>query len=254
MSRRFVFLLAALPVLAAVTIPVIPWKANDRSRPVPPAITPATCSTQQQPGSPPSDATVLFNGKDLSNWESAKGGGPVKWTVREGYFEVAPRTGAIRTKEAFGDCQLHVEWAAPNPPRGKDQDRGNSGIFLMGLYEMQVLDTYKSPTYADGMAGSVYGQWPPLVNATRPPGEWQTYDIVFHGPRFAEDGTLSRLATVTLLHNGVLVQDHVSLTGPTGHMSRPPYKKTPNRLPLELQDHNHPVHFRDIWIRELKND
>jgi hypothetical protein len=252
MLRRFIGLLA-LPALAAVTIPVIPWKPNDRSRPVPPAITPATPSTQEQPGSPPSDAKLLFDGKDLANWESVKGG-PVKWTVREGYFEVAPGTGNIRSKQAFGDCQLHVEWSSPTPPRGKDQDRGNSGIFLMGLYEMQVLDTYNNPTYADGIAGAVYGQWPPLVNATLPPGKWQTYDIVFHGPRFAEDGTLTRLATVTLFHNGVLVQDHVSLTGPTAHMSRPAYMKTPDRLPLELQDHNHPVHFRNIWVRELKDE
>jgi hypothetical protein len=133
MSRRILFLIAALPVLAAVTLPVIPWKPNDRSRPVPPAITPATPSTQQQAGTAPSDATVLFDGKDLSKWESAKSG-PTAWAVHDGYFEVKPGTGNIRTKEAFGDCQLHVEWAAPNAPRGKDQDRGNSGVFLMGLY------------------------------------------------------------------------------------------------------------------------
>jgi len=251
--NQYAVWLAALPLLAAVTLPVIPWKPNDRSRPVPPAVTHATPSTQQEPGKPPSDATVLFNGKDLSNWEGAKGG-PAQWIVRSGYFEVAPGTGDIRTKQAFGDCQLHAEWASPNPPRGKDQDRGNSGISLMGLYEIQVLDTYKSPTYADGMVGAVYGQWPPLVSAALPPGEWQTYDVVFHGPRFADDGALTRLATVTLLHNGVLVQDHVSLTGPTAHMSRPPYKKTPDRLPLQLQDHHHPVHFRNIWIRELRNE
>lgn len=251
MSKRFAFLLIALPSLAAVTIPVIPWKANDRTRPAPPEITPATASTQEQAGKPPSDATVLFDGKDLSKWESAKGSGPAPWHVGDGYFEVAPGTGDIRTKQPFGDCQLHVEWATPNPPRGKDQDRGNSGVFLMGLYEMQVLDTYRNPTYADGIAGAVYGQYPPLVNATLPPGEWQTYNIIFHGPRFANDDTLTRLATITGFLNGVLVQDNVALTGPTAHMKRPPYKRTPDRLPLELQDHNHPVRFRNIWIREL---
>jgi hypothetical protein len=248
--RRILFFVSAIPLLAAVTIPVIPWKPNDRSRPVPPTITPGTASTQAEPGKPPSDAVVLFDGKDLSQWESVKGG-PAPWVVRDGYFEVAPGTGNIRTKQAFGDCQLHVEWAAPVPPRGHDQDRGNSGIFLMGLYEMQVLDSYHNPTYADGMAGAIYGQYPPLVEPIRPPGEWQTYDIVFHGPRFAPDGSVTRLATITAFLNGVLVQDHSELTGPTANRARPPYHVTPNRLPLALQDHHHPVRYRNIWIREL---
>jgi hypothetical protein len=229
------------------------WGPNDRSRPEPPIITPGTASTQDRPGRPPSDAIILFNGKDLSNWESVKDGGPAKWTVGNGYFATVPGTGYIRTKQAFGDCQLHVEWATPNPPLGTDQDRGNSGVFLHGLYEIQVLDSYNNVTYADGEAAAVYGQFPPLVNAARPPAVWQTYDIVFHGPRFDTSGKLTRPATVTVLYNGVLVQDHVEIMGPTEHHARPPYKPTPEKLPLSLQDHNHPVKYRNLWIRELKD-
>jgi hypothetical protein len=227
------------------------WGPNDRTRPLPPVITPGTASTQEQPGKPPSDAVVLFDGKDLSSWESVKGG-PAKWTVGDGYFATVPGTGYIRTKASFGDCQLHVEWATPNPPHGVDQDRGNSGVFLHGLYEVQVLDSYESVTYADGQAAALYGQYPPLVNASRKPGEWQMYDIVFHGPRFDANGAVTRKAIFTVFHNGVLVQDHEELTGPTEHHARPPYKVTPEKLPLALQDHNHPVRYRNIWIRELK--
>ena len=242
------------------------WPPNDRSRPLPPIITPVIMGSQEKPGAPPSDAIVLFNGHDLSNWESIKGGGPAKWKVGEGYFEVAPRTGDIQTKQGYGDCQLHIEWATPNPPRGTDQDRGNSGVFLHGLYEVQVLDSYTemtyvngeagydNVTYADGEAGAIYGQLPPLVNASRRPGEWQTYDIVFHGPRFGAGGKLLRPAIMTVIYNGVLVQDHVSLTGPTAYESRPPYQVTPEKLPLRLQDHNHPVRFRNVWLRELHEE
>ena len=228
------------------------WGPNDRNRPEPPIITPGTASTQEHPGKPPSDAIVLFNGKDLSNWVSVKDGGPAKWTVGDGYFATVPGTGYIQTKAAYGDCQLHVEWATPNPPVGTDQDRGNSGVFLHGLYEIQVLDSYDNVTYADGEAAAVYGQYPPLVNAARKPGEWQTYDIVFHGPRFDASGKLTRPANVTVFYNGVLVQDHVDIMGPTAHHKRPPYEPTPEKLPLSLQDHNHPVRYRNIWIRELK--
>lgn len=226
------------------------WKLHDRSRPQPPTVTSGECSTQDHPGAPPSDAVVLYNGHDLSNWQSVKGG-PAKWKPENGYFEVAPGTGDIETREAFGDCQLHVEWATPNPPHGVDQDRGNSGVFLHGLYEVQVLDSYHSITYADGLAGAIYGQYPPLVNACRAPGRWQTYDIIFHGPRFHADGTLLRPATITVLQNGVLIQDHATITGPTEYMNPPPYHKTPDKLPLRLQDHNHPVRFRNLWIREI---
>ncbi len=226
------------------------WQIHDRTRPRPAVITPASPSTQETAGKPPSDAVVLFDGKDLSQWESAKGG-PAPWKVEKGYFEVVAKTGDIRTKQGFGDCQLHVEWMAPKPPHGEDQDRGNSGIFLHGLYELQVLDSFGNDTYPDGQASAIYGQYPPLVNATRAPGEWQFYDVVFHGPRFDQEGKLLRKARFTVFLNGVLTQDNVELTGPTAHHQRPPYKVTPEKQPLELQDHNHPVRYRNIWIREL---
>jgi len=226
------------------------WKIHDTDRPVPPVINAGTPSTQDSPGRPPSDAVVLFDGKDLSHW-SHKDGSPAKWKVEQGYAEVVAKTGNIYTREAFGDCQLHVEFAEPVPPKGESQERGNSGVFLMGLYEIQVLDSYENKTYADGQAASVYGQYPPLVNASRPPGQWQSYDILFHGPRFDKDGKLLRPARVTVLHNGVLVQDNVELTGPTAHKARPPYSPQPEKLPLALQDHGNTVRYRNIWIREL---
>jgi hypothetical protein len=226
------------------------WKIHDRTRPMAPVITPGGCSTQDHVGAPPSDATVLFDGKDLAKWKSADGG-DAKWKVANGYVEVVPGTGDMYTRDVFGDCQLHLEWATPSPGRGEDQDRGNSGLFLMGFYEVQVLDSYQSKTYADGQAAAVYGQYPPLVNACRPAGQWQTYDIVFHGPRFHGDGSLSRPAFVTVLQNGVLVQDHVEIMGPTAHNQRLGYRQTPEKLPMKLQDHQHPVRYRNIWIREL---
>jgi hypothetical protein len=227
------------------------WKIHDADRPLPPVIDPGTPSTQDSPGRPPSDAMVLFDAKDLSKW-AHKDGTAAKWKVENGYFEVVPKTGYIYTREPFGDCQLHVEFAEPAPAKGEGQDRGNSGVFLQGLYETQVLDSYQSKTYADGQAGAIYGQYPPLVNASRPPGQWQTYDIVFQGPRFAKDGKLLRPARETVFHNGVLVQDNVELSGPTAHGKRPPYEPQPEKLPLALQDHNHPVRYRNIWLRELK--
>ena len=245
------FLLASVPVVCLAQVDTR-WKIHDANRPVPPVIEPGTGSTQESPGRAPSDATVLFDGKDLSQWAAADGSA-ARWKVEKGYFEVVPKTGYIHTREPFGDCQLHVEFAEPNPPKGESQGRGNSGVFLQGLYETQVLDSYQNKTYADGQAAAVYGQYPPLVNASRPPGEWQTYDIIFHGPRFDPGGKLTRPARVTVLHNGVLVQDHVELSGPTAHGERPPYKPTPEKLPLALQDHGDPVRYRNIWIRELKS-
>jgi hypothetical protein len=226
------------------------WKVHDKDRPLPPVVTPGTASTPETVGKAPADAVVLFDGKDLSRW-AHKDGSAARWKVESGYFEVVPKTGEIHTREAFGDCQLHVEFAEPIPPKGESQERGNSGVFLMGLYEIQVLDSYENKTYADGQASAVYGQYPPLVNASRPPGQWQSYDIVFHGPRFSQDGTLTRPARVTVLHNGVLVQDNVELTGPTAHGERPAYKPTPEKLPLALQDHGNPVRYRNVWIRSL---
>jgi hypothetical protein len=244
-----IFLLASPHAVRAQVDPR--WKIHDLDRPVPPVITPGTASTPDAPGRPPSDAVVLFDGKDLSKW-AHKDGSPAKWKVENGYAEVVAKTGYIYTRDAFGDCQLHVEFAEPTPPKGESQDRGNSGVFLMGLYEIQVLDSYENKTYADGQAAAVYGQYPPQVNASRPPGQWQSYDIVFHGPRFDKDGKLLRPARVTVLHNGVLVQDNVELTGPTANKARPPYAPHAEKLPLALQDHGTPVHFRNIWIRELK--
>src|SRR5258708_29129593 len=159
------------------------WKIHDPDRPLPSIVEPGTSSTQDSSGRSPSDAIVLFDGKDLSKW-THKDGNPAKWKVESGYLETVPKTGYIYTREAFGDCQLHVEFAEPVPPKGESQGRGNTGVFLMGLYEIQVLDSYENKTYADGQAAAVYGQYPPLVNAARPPGQWQSYDIIFHGPRF----------------------------------------------------------------------
>jgi hypothetical protein len=224
------------------------WQPHDMNRPQPQVVDPGTPSTADKPGHPPSDAIILFDGKDLAAW-SKQDGSPAPWKVTPDYFEVAPKTGYIYTRQSFSDCQLHVEFWEPSPPRGEGQDRGNSGVFLMGLYEIQVLDSFGNKTYADGQAAAVYGQYPPLVNASRPPGQWQTYDIVFHAPRFA-DGKVARLGRVTVFHNGVLVQDNVEIQGPTA--SGKPEELHPDKLPLALQDHNHPVQYRNIWIRELK--
>ncbi len=254
MKINFRPLLIALTLLFSAQLSLaqspMKWKIHDLNRPVPPVIDPGTASTPEMPGHPPSDAVVLFDGTDLSKWTGEKGK-PAEWNVSNGYMEVKPNTGAISTKEAFGDCQLHVEFAEPLPAVGESQERGNSGVFLMGLYEIQVLDSYQNKTYADGQASAVYGQYPPLVNAARPPGQWQTYDIIFHAPRFA-DGKLLHPARATVLHNGVLVQDNVEPTGPTAHGERPPYKPGPDKLPLTLQDHGTLVRYRNIWIRELK--
>lgn len=224
------------------------WAIHDPNRPLPPVVTPGP---PLPPVPPPSDAIVIFDGKNLLNWVDSKGQ-PALWKVEGDYMEVVPGTGNIQTKMGFGSCQLHIEWATPYPPKGSGQDRGNSGVFLMGLYEVQVLDSYENKTYADGMAGAIYGQYPPLVNACRRPGEWQTYDIIFHAPKFDSQGKLLEPARMTVLQNGILIQDNVELTGPTAHKARPPYKAHADKLPLMLQDHNHPVRFRNIWLRELE--
>jgi hypothetical protein len=256
MRKLFLLSLAALAALAISSASFaqapMKWKIHDPDRPVPPVVTPGTPSTQDAPGRAPSDAVVLFDGKDLSNWVQDGDGSAAKWKVENGYFEVVPKAGGIHTKQPFRDCQLHVEFSEPTPPHGESQDRGNSGVFLMGLYEVQVLDSYENKTYADGQAAALYGQYPPLVNASLPPGQWQRYDIVFHGPRFDASGKVLRPARVTVFHNGVLVQYEVQLTGPTAHGERPPYKVTPEKLPLGLQDHHTPVRYRNIWVRELK--
>lgn len=227
------------------------WLAHDRDRPLPPVVTPGTSSTQDQPGRPPSDAVVLFDGKDLTPWV-AMDGGPTKWTVKEGALVCVPGSGYVRTLQSFGDCQLHIEWAAPTPVEGSSQGRGNSGVFFgLHRYEIQVLDSYENKTYADGSAASIYGQYPPLVNASRPPGEWQTYDLIWTAPRFDAEGALLSKARLTAFHNGVLVQNDVELTGPDPWIGRPPYRAHPERLPIAMQDHGNPVRYRNIWVREL---
>jgi hypothetical protein len=206
------------------------------------------------PVPPPSDAIVLFDGTSLANWHHGDSVmTPARWKVANGYMEVVAGTGAIHTVRPFGDVQLHVEFATPpNPPAShKSQERGNSGVFLMSRYEVQVLDSYDNKTYPDGQAGAIYGQYPPLVNASRKPGEWQSYDIVFHAPRFRADSSVASPARFTVYHNGVLVQDNVSLVGPTSNMRRDPYVMHADRMPLLLQDHGDPVRYRNIWVREL---
>lgn len=256
MRQSFVLVFAVLMAFAGFSLAQnkvdTKWNIHDLNRPAPSVVDPGSASTQDAAGHAPSDAIVLFDGKDLSKW-AHKDGSAAKWKIENGYFEVVPKTGQLYTREPFGDCQLHVEFATPSPGKGESQDRGNSGVFLHDLYEVQVLDSFESKTYPDGQAGAVYGQFPPLVNASRPPGQWQTYDIVFHGPRFDSAGKLLRPTRMTILHNGVLVQDNAELTGPTANKRRPPYTPTPEKLPLSLQDHGHLVRYRNIWIRELKS-
>ena len=241
-----------VPAVSAAS-PVFDWPQHDWSRARPPLVRPATPGSQERPGQPPSDAVVLFDGSSLATWASLDGSAP-KWVIRDGALECVKGSGYIRTLQAFGDCQLHVEWAAPTPPIGTSQGRGNSGVFLMGLYEVQVLDSHDNVTYADGQAAAAYGQYPPLVNASLPPGQWQTYDILFTRPRFDDHGAVTAPARLTVLHNGVLVQHHVELVGPTGWLQRDPYRPHTDKLPLSLQDHGNPVRFRNIWVRELGGD
>lgn len=200
--------------------------------------------------SPPSDAIVLYRGpQDIVNWVGVKGE-PAKW-IADSALTTQKGAGSIRTVRSFGDCQLHVEWRTPAIVSGTGQGRGNSGVYLMSKYELQVLDSYENETYYNGQAGSIYKQHIPLVNASLGPGQWQTYDIVFSAPRFNEQGGVIKPATITVLHNGVLIQNHVVLRGPTEYIGIPVYKAHEDKLPLMLQDHSNPVSFRNIWIREL---
>jgi hypothetical protein len=226
------------------------WPVHSMERPRPPVVDPEPPSPPR-PTRPPSDAIVLFDGTSLTEWVRQENGVSAGWRVAEGYLEVVGGAGSIATRRAFGDVQLHVEWATPSLPRGEGQERGNSGVFLMGRYEIQVLDSYRNDTYADGQAAALYGQAPPLVNASRPPGEWQTYDVVFRRPRFGPDGAVLQPARVTVFHNGVLVHDNVGFTGRTAHGRKATYEPHEDRLPLVLQDHGDPVRFRNIWVREL---
>lgn len=221
------------------------WKVHDPDRPKPRVVTPGA-----QTGQPPSDAVVLFDGRSLDEWTS-RDGSPAKWVVRDGYMQTVPGAGAVVSKRVFGDVQLHAEWSTPSPAVGEGQDRGNSGIYFMDHYEVQVLDSYQNQTYADGQAASLYGQHPPLVNASRPPGEWQSYDIVFRRPRFGANGAVVSPARMTVFHNGVLVQDNAELWGPTNWLVTDPYVRHADALPFVLQDHDHPVRYRNFWVRPL---
>ena len=231
-------------------IPGTPWVVHDPFRPQPRQINPGTISPVDNPGTPPSDAIVLFDGTNLDAWEDGKGNAP-KWKMGDGFFECQKKSGSIRTKQKFGSVQLHIEWAAPTKVKGSSQGRGNSGVFLAGLYEVQVQDNYDNLTYPDGQAGSLYGYRPPRVNATRPPGEWQAYDIIFEMPEF-KDGKVLKKARITVLHNGVVVQHGVDIPGMLGHKRTHPYREHgPGHI--QLQDHGNPVRYRNIWVRELKS-
>lgn len=210
----------------------------------PPIITPGKTNTE-----PPSDAVVLFDGKDISKWRSVNGG-DAKWLVKDGYMQVAPRTGDIASKDEFGDCQLHIEWAAPGQVKGEGQGRGNSGIFLMERYEIQVLDSYENKTYFHGQAGAIYKQHAPLVNASRKPGEWQSYDVIFKTPKFDEQGKVTERARITVFHNGVLIQNNVEIYGNTWHDRPALYIAHGPKGSLKLQDHGDLVRYRNIWVRE----
>ncbi len=227
------------------------WKVHDAARPRPPKVTPGLPVPSP---APPADAQVLFDGKSLSQWVAVLRGGKTQdpqWKVENGYMEIVPRTGRLVTKEKFGDCQLHVEWMAPKGSPGAGQGRANSGVELMGRYEIQVLESFENVTYADGQAASIYGQWPPLVNSSLPEGEWNVYDIFFEAPRF--DGEkLAKPAYVTVVHNGLLVHHHQEILGRAIHRRVATYAPHGPEEPLSLQDHGYPVRYRNIWIRRLK--
>jgi hypothetical protein len=235
-------------------IPGTPWHVHDPARPYAPVIIPGAT-----PGAPPSDAIILFDGHDLSQWTGLVGRATrtseisttaPQWKVSGGILEVVPHTSDLATKEKFGDVQLHLEWSEPPNITGSSQGRGNSGVLLMDRYEVQVLDPWHNPTYADGSAAAVYGQTPPLVNPGRRPGEWNTYDILFTAPRFDGDKLLTP-AYVTVFFNGVVVQNHTEILGPTQHRKLAHYVPQPAEAPLVLQNHNQTVRFRNIWIRRL---
>lgn len=230
-----------------------PWAVHDMNRPQPVHVFPGSFSSDAHPGTPPSDAIILFGGRpeDIEKWQADKNNGePTKWVVENGLLQCVPGSGYIRTKQEFSDCQLHVEWSEPENIEGSSQGRGNSGVFLMGQVEVQVLDSYNNPTYADGSASSIYGINPPMVNVIRPPGKWQTYDIVFRRPLF-KDGKEIDPGYITVFVNGVLTQDHTALEGKGGHKSRSVSQPFPDSGPLKLQDHGNPVRFRNIWLRPL---
>jgi hypothetical protein len=225
----------------------LPPEATEFYEPVPPKIEAGESIT-----TPPSDAKILFDGSDLSAWINERNGAQPTWTIEGNILTISPGTGGIKTKENFGDMQLHLEWRAPIEIKGEGQGRGNSGVIIMENYEVQILDSYENETYTNGQAASIYKQSPPLVNATKAPGKWNTYDIIFTAPKFNEDGMLLKPAKLTVLHNGVVVQNNFELRGPTEYTGIPNYSKHAEKLPIHIQDHGNPVSFRNIWVRELE--
>lgn len=232
-------------------LPNSKWRVHDGSRPQPLAVVPATPSTQETPGRAPSDAVVLFDGKNLDHWK-ADDGNASKWVVDGGAMHPVKGSGTNHSREEFGDCQVHIEYRMPNPPVGDDQGRSNSGLFLMDRYEIQVLDNYQNDTYADGYVGSVYGQVPAMVNASDKPGQWQTMDVIFTAPRFADDGKVTTPAYQTVILNGVAVQNHAEVLGPCVYRQVAKYSPHGPKAPIGLQDHGNPVAYRNIWVRPIK--
>jgi len=243
----FIINLSILLLLSAVCLSQEEEKPQPKLtevwEPIPPVVTPG------QGTAPPSDAIVLFDGTDFSNWVDRKGETP-KWEIKDDAMTVVKKAGAVYTKQKFGDCQLHIEFRTPAIIKGKSQGRGNSGIFLQNRYELQVLDSYENITYSNGQCGSIYKQHIPLVNVCQKPGEWQSYDIIFTAPRFNKDRILIAPARMTVLQNGVLIQNNVEIKGNTVYRGFPSYKAH-GKAPIQLQDHGNPVSYRNIWIREL---
>jgi hypothetical protein len=251
MKSKFFTLFLALSAIGVYAVnaqeeDLLPPEATEFYVPVVQPVTPGN-----ENHLPPADAIVLFNGSNLDAWVSERDGSFPKWEVKDGVFTVVARTGGIKTKEAFGDVQVHLEWRAPSVIKGEGQGRGNSGFFLMGKYELQILDSYGSKTYSNGQAASIYKQHPPLVNAMRPPGEWNTYDAIFTAPKFDAKGMLVTPARITVIHNGILVQNNVEIKGPTEYRGIPHYVAHEKHLPFHIQDHGNPVSFRNIWARKL---
>lgn len=266
--KRTTFLAAAVIALSAVGVliaaegngPQQPWskfKVHDMSRPQPPIVKPGTASTEETPGKPPDDAVVLFDGNNLDQWQAAGGGDPT-FTLQDGVMlstnlKDPTNNKYLESKKKFGDIQLHVEFNEPTPPQGEGQSRGNSGVYIMGLFETQVCDNFENKTYPDGQCGAIYGQYPPMVNVCRPPGQWQCYDIIFTRPRY-EDGKLKEPAYITTIQNGVVIMNHQRIEGPTGHMivAKYPDQPIPEKGPITIQYHGNPVKYRNIWVRELE--
>jgi hypothetical protein len=225
-------------------------ESSELWKPVPRIVTPGSTAVNALPATAPSDAIVLFDGRDLSKWRSAKTKGAAKWTVADGAVTIRPGEGDIETVQQFDDYQLHIEFRTPAEVKGNGQGRGNSGIFMQGMYELQVLDSYNNRTYSNGQAGAIYKQTMPLVNASRKPGEWQSYDVIYTSPKFNKDSMIIRPAYITVLHNGVLVQNNTPIYGTTPYIGKPQYE-VHGKGSLRLQDHDNPTSFRNIWLREL---